>query len=315
MQALSGTSQRRSAAAKFAQALRAAKARKRVGNRVICEAAGIPRSNLGYYLTARNLPTIQVAKLLADVLDEPLLVQIALQARTITCGRQGCSRSFVYEGGKPKVYCSEDCVQLARKLAAGDDEFDTGGKRLYALVAAELEDARASGRSVRRAALDVGLVAYQRADAKRHARFATYQRRIDGLQGSIDEMCRGCEPEGLCRTPECSLRAFSPLPLEGTFSAQRRAGELRRPEGAWGPTNRGRMLEVIRDANERRWSRPGEREAQSAASRDRMAAMTPEERAERGRRISAGIDPEQRSAASTAMHAARRAARDVAEVS
>lgn len=310
MEALSGTSQRRSAAAKFAQSLRAAKTRRQVSNRVICEAAGIPRSSLAYFLIGRNLPTVQVAKLLADVLDEPLLVQIVLRARTVTCGRPGCSRSFVYEGGKPKVYCSEDCAQLAAKLRAGEDEFDTGGKRLYAIVAAELEDARTSGRSVRRAALDVGLVAYQRADAKRHARFTTYRRRIDGLQGSIDEMCRGCEPEGLCRTPECALRAFSPLPLEGAFSAQRRAGDLRRPEGAWGPTNRSRMLEVIRDVNERRWSRPGEREAQSAASRDRMAAMTPEERAERGRRISAGIDLARRSAASTRMHATRRAAKE-----
>ncbi|MEW6223231.1 MAG: helix-turn-helix transcriptional regulator [Chloroflexota bacterium] len=273
MQALSGTSQRRSAAAKFAHALRAAKARKGVGNRVICEAAGIPRSNLGYYLTGRNLPTVQVAKLLADVLDEPLLAQIALRARTVACGRPGCSRSFVYEGGKPKVYCSEDCRALATKLRAGDDEFDTGGKRLYALVAGELEDARASGRSVRRAALDVGLVAYARADAKRHARFATYQRRIDGLQGSIDEMCRSCEPEGLCQTPDCPLRAFSPLPIEGTFSAQRRAGEVRRPEGTWGPTNRGRMLEVVRAANERRWAKPGEREAAREAMASRGSAM------------------------------------------
>jgi transcriptional regulator with XRE-family HTH domain len=87
MQPLSGTSQRRSAAARFAQRLRAAKARKGIGNRVICEAAGIPRSNLGYYLTGRNLPTIQVAKLLADVLDDHVLADIALKGRTVACGR------------------------------------------------------------------------------------------------------------------------------------------------------------------------------------------------------------------------------------
>jgi transcriptional regulator with XRE-family HTH domain len=308
MQALSGTSQRRSAAARFAARLRAAKVRKGIGNRVICEAAGIPRSNLGYYLTGRNLPTIQVAKLLAEVLDDPELAAMALRARTVACGRPGCPRSFVYEGGKPKIYCSADCVTVARKLAAGDDEYDTGGKRLYAIVAAELADARASGRTIRRGALDVAMVAYQRADAKRHARFSTYQRRIDGLAGSIDDMCRSCEPEGLCRTPECALRAASPLPLEGTFSAQRRASEARKPEGAWGPSHRDGQLAAVRAANERRWSQPGERERQGEETRTRLAALSDEERLERGRRVGAGIDPAQRSAASTRMHAARRAA-------
>ena len=149
MQALSGTSQRRSAAAKFAQALRAAKARKGVGNRVICEAAGIPRR------------------------------------------------------------------------AAGLDRRDVPGLR-----------------------------------------------------------ARG--------TPDCPLRAFSPLPIEGTFSAQRRGGDLRRPEGAWGPTNRDRMLEVVRAANERRWAKPGERERQADESRTRAASRTPEERAKHGRLVSEG---------------------------
>lgn len=35
----------------------------------------------------------------------------------------------------------------------------------------------------------------------------------DYRQKAIDEFCRGCEPEGLCRDEECALRAFSPLPF------------------------------------------------------------------------------------------------------
>lgn len=35
----------------------------------------------------------------------------------------------------------------------------------------------------------------------------------DFRQKAIDEFCRGCEPEGLCRDEECALRAFSPLPF------------------------------------------------------------------------------------------------------
>jgi transcriptional regulator with XRE-family HTH domain len=30
---------------------------------------------------------------------------------------------------------------------------------------------------------------------------------------AVAEFCRGCEPEGFCRTEDCALRAFSPLPL------------------------------------------------------------------------------------------------------
>ena len=30
-------------------------------------------------------------------------------------------------------------------------------------------------------------------------------------EAAIAAFCRGCEPEGLCRTEDCALRAFSPL--------------------------------------------------------------------------------------------------------
>lgn len=32
-------------------------------------------------------------------------------------------------------------------------------------------------------------------------------------QAAIDAFCGACEPEGVCRTPECPLQPFSPLPL------------------------------------------------------------------------------------------------------
>lgn len=32
-------------------------------------------------------------------------------------------------------------------------------------------------------------------------------------RAAIDAYCRGCEPEGVCRTPACPLQPFSPLPL------------------------------------------------------------------------------------------------------
>jgi hypothetical protein len=33
------------------------------------------------------------------------------------------------------------------------------------------------------------------------------------LREAVAAFCRACEPDGLCRTPECNLRAVSPLPL------------------------------------------------------------------------------------------------------
>lgn len=32
-------------------------------------------------------------------------------------------------------------------------------------------------------------------------------------RAAIDAFCMGCEPGGLCRTPDCVLQPFSPLPL------------------------------------------------------------------------------------------------------
>lgn len=37
------------------------------------------------------------------------------------------------------------------------------------------------------------------------------ERRADERQDAIDTFCRECEPEGICRTPACQLRPFSPL--------------------------------------------------------------------------------------------------------
>lgn len=39
------------------------------------------------------------------------------------------------------------------------------------------------------------------------------RRRLTMYQEAVDAFCRSCEPEGLCRTPDCSLRPVSPLPL------------------------------------------------------------------------------------------------------
>lgn len=35
--------------------------------------------------------------------------------------------------------------------------------------------------------------------------------KFDPRQEAIDDMCRGCEPEGICRDDSCALRPFSPF--------------------------------------------------------------------------------------------------------
>lgn len=288
MQPLSSTSQRRSIAPKFAAELRRAIRAAGGSTKRVSEATHVPRSNLGYYLGARNLPTIEVARRLAETLDAPRLLELVLAARTVRCARSGCPRSFTYEGGKPKLYCSEDCRVLAEKMRAGEDGHDTGGKRLYEVIRGELEDARRSKGAIRRAAIEVGLAAYVASDAKRHAKFTKLQRRIDGQAEAIDAMCRSCEPEGLCREEECPLRAFSPLPLAGSYTEHRPSGQLRVVEGSWGPHNRPKTLVAIREAAERRWSRPGARVEQRERAKAFFAGLTPDQRAEHGRKISAG---------------------------
>lgn len=36
-------------------------------------------------------------------------------------------------------------------------------------------------------------------------------KKFDARQQAIDEMCAGCEPEGICRDDSCALRPFSPF--------------------------------------------------------------------------------------------------------
>jgi len=214
MQPLSSTSQRRSIAPKFAAELRKAIRARQGSVKRVCEATHVPRSNLGYYLAGRNLPTI------------------------------------------------------------------------YEVVKAEIDDARASGGPVRRAALEVGLAVYVRSDSKRHEKFTRAQRRIDGYAEAIDTMCRTCEPEGLCRDDGCPLRAFSPLPLAGSYTENRPSGQLRRAGNSWDPTNRPKTLAAIQAAAEERWSRPGERERMAEITRARWDAMSPAQRAAAGEAIS-----------------------------
>jgi len=279
MRALAPDSPRRLAAARFAAELNRVMASRKVSAKRLAAAIGSATSAVAVWRAGDNLPRTDTAQRLADALDAPRLVELARAGRQGTCAR--CGRAFVNEGGQPKRFCTSECREVDEQLRA---KGPVG--LLYAAVKAEVDRVHGTTGTVSRKVLAGALSEYRRSEAKRQSRSRTLETRLGVLQGSIDAMCAGCEPSGVCRDAVCPLRAVSPFPL--ALAPGKHAAEVRQPEGAWGPNHRPGMLVAIRAANAERWSRDGERERQGEATRLRFAALSDDERAERGRRISAG---------------------------
>lgn len=249
---------------------------RKVGALRLAEASGVAKSAIANWKGGGNLPRVETAARLADVLHWPALERISRDGRTLTCAR--CERPFVNNGGAPAKFCTPTCRDIDAQLRA--PHAGTELARRLRDTLAERENVRGG---IPKDAIATALTDYARSDSRRVKRQDLALRQVDGLQSLIDSMCRSCEPDGLCRTPECPLRPASLHPLVTT-----EAGDLRPVEGPWGPRNREKQLVAIREANAERWSRPGERERFADDTRARIAAMSPEERIERGRRISAG---------------------------
>lgn len=277
-QPLAPGSPRRIAASRFGTELVKAMTARNASVKRLAEATGAAPSAIATWKGGDNLPRTETAIRLADALDWPKLVTIVQEGRVGLCVR--CSRRYTNEGGTPKRFCSSECREVDAMLR---DRLPVS--ELATAVRAELDRVHGTTAAVSRKVLTRAVTEYGRSEAKRVTRNRSLERRTLTIQAAVDAMCAGCEPSGACRTTECALRPVSPLPLAHD---QRSADEIRKPEGAWGPSFRDKQLVVIREANAERWSRPGERERQSAGNTARLAALTPEERAERGRRISVG---------------------------
>lgn len=105
------------------------------------------------------------------------------------------------------------------------------------------------------------------------------------LQAGVDAMCQSCEPTSICSDGACPLRNVSPFPLRKGLA----------------------LIPIAIDGRKSRWDNPAEHDKASASlkalwagsekrrqrtadwNRVKWATMTPEERAERGRRISEGL--------------------------
>lgn len=127
------------------------------------------------------------------------------------------------------------------------------------------------------------LKAKMRLGAPTRVRADLAERRLRDHVAAVAAFCEWCEPEGVCRRDDCSLRPVSPLPLLVDF---RREPRMARPApGPYGtPQNAAKTKAAIRAAAQERWSRPGERERQADQTAERW--NRPGERERVGRRIS-----------------------------
>lgn len=245
-QELSRNSPRLPAARRFADELRKSMAEHKVGQTRLGKLTGCAASAVAQWRMARNLPRLDTAIRLAECLSNERLTDIVREARTQRCLR--CGTPFLNEGGAPKKYCSERCLTVAAKIRNVLGDRTPARKKLTAM----------------------------RADLK-----AT-QDELAEHKVSIESMCGSCEPAGYCRTPACPLRLVSPLTL--AFGLKDVPLATKAP-GAWSPQHREKQLEAIREANAVRWSKPGERDAQSERMRDRHAQHSVEQHEEWVRKI------------------------------
>lgn len=257
---MSPDSPRRLAAARFGAELRKAMTERGIGTKTLAPQCHVAPSGIAGYRLGVNLPTVEVATRLAQALEWPVLADLARNGRQSEC--RACGRKIVTEGGRPRLYCSSECQWVATKKAAGRR---SPGVALVESVETELQRVRDWGGTVKRSALTTAVDTFHRDSAKGRRVWDLSEKKWLDRQAAIDAMCADCEPEGLCRTPDCPLRPYSPLPL----SKKHLAVDTAQPaEGVHGPTHRPKWLAAVREANARRWT-PEERARQAEESRQR----------------------------------------------
>lgn len=186
---LGADSPKKASAITFGRELVKAVETRRIPWNELWRVTGIGRTALDNYRIGASLPRTEAAAALAHVLEWPKLLEIVRKARTRACAR--CQRPFRMEGGNSgrKIYCSPACRDLAGQEAQASRRLRKGG---------QTDDRRQTAAAIARLRSGIRIAEDRAAE----------------LADAIDLMCRGCEPEGLCRTADCPLRAFSPLPFE-----------------------------------------------------------------------------------------------------
>jgi transcriptional regulator with XRE-family HTH domain len=109
---IEATSPRYAVALQFAEELKQARLRRKVGTRNLATAAGVSRTQICHYEQARNIPSVMVASRLATSLNEPRLLAFAQAARTKPC--RHCGASIAINTGRPPEFCSDGCRRADR---------------------------------------------------------------------------------------------------------------------------------------------------------------------------------------------------------
>lgn len=265
-------------AAAFGRELSKALRTRDVPRNEVARVLGVGRTALDHYRTGAVLPRTRTGLLLAEVLDWPKLGEMIVAARTFTCARPGCGRTYRHESGGPRKYCRPACQQQAEAQRIASTRLRQAG---------QTDDGRKRAAAI--------------AQLRSAARIADERARV--AEDAIAAMCRSCEPTGVCRTPECELRVVSPLPLDECRGRPepRTASAIRREVA-----NRPELIAARVGGSHRRWARPGERERQAERSAAMHAERTDEERAVIIAKSKASYPAARRSVVSKRIHAARR---------
>lgn len=104
----------------FSAELRRAMVAKGLTQTALARSVGYGATNLHKALNSERIPAPEVVALLADVLDRPSLVSMAVAARTARCAL--CDAPFVRHHRKPST---RYCGVLCRRAAAGRQQRDS----------------------------------------------------------------------------------------------------------------------------------------------------------------------------------------------
>lgn len=239
---------------------------------------GVGHTTIWHYRFGHMLPRLARATELAEALDWAKLRELVLKARTRTCARKGCGRTFVNDvGSEARKYCAPPCRRIAGNLKQAEAR------------------ARSAGQT--------GSFQARRAHVQRlRSAVRIADERVQLLTIVIAAMCGDCEPDGLCRTADCPLRLFSPLPLSDRAQLPVRTLSAIRDEIAHRPSTLAKRSAAMKA----RHADPVYAARHSASIVAAFAKQTPERKAAGVAKRKASYPAERRSAVSKAMHAARR---------
>jgi hypothetical protein len=112
------TSTKRDRAVRFGRELERAMQTRGVGARPVAEAVDCGRTAVMYWRTGRILPRLESARKLAEALDWPRLVDLAVELRRKRCEVDDVP--FVDETGSDnRRFCSMSCQRVSEKLRTG----------------------------------------------------------------------------------------------------------------------------------------------------------------------------------------------------